>query len=74
MLGAIKKRKVSKPLSVERLRQFSGLETVSDEEAKEIIDSLDKLSLILYSRLQNIKLHEYERQFIDPIICQGQDK
>jgi hypothetical protein len=68
MGAAIKTRKVP-PLTVERLRQFPGLETVSDKEAKEIINALEKLSLILYSHFKNIKLHAYEKQFNDSNIC-----
>jgi len=41
-----------KPLTVERLRQFEGLANLSDEEAKQVIESLEKLSLIIFSYLK----------------------
>jgi hypothetical protein len=57
-MGAeIKKRKVHNVLTPERLRQFPGLEGVSEERAREIIRSLEDLSLILLSRLQQLKLN-----------------
>jgi len=62
--------KVSGSLTVERLKEFPGLETVSNEEAQEIIQSLDRLARILYSHLQNIKLYEHEKQHIDKVICE----
>jgi hypothetical protein len=39
-------------ITIERLRKFPGLENLSDEEAKQVIDSLERLSLILFSYLQ----------------------
>ena len=71
---SVKQRKVSKPLTVERLRKFPGLDTVTDDEAVEIIDSLDQLARILHAYFQNIKLHEHEKQHIDPDLCQRQSK
>jgi hypothetical protein len=56
-MGAeIKKRKVQSVLTPERLRQFRGLEGVSEERAREIIGSLEDLSLILLSHLKQLKL------------------
>lgn len=62
MSADIKKGKVHKELTVERLREFPGFQAVSDEEAREIITSLEKLSLILFSHIQNIKRQRYEKQ------------
>lgn len=41
-----------KKIIIERLREFPGLENLSDQEAKQVIDSLERLSLILFSYLQ----------------------
>ncbi|MEX1240965.1 MAG: hypothetical protein WEB30_14665 [Cyclobacteriaceae bacterium] len=41
-----------KRMTIDRLREFPGLENLSDQEAKQVIDSLERLSLILFSRLQ----------------------
>ncbi|MEO5601776.1 MAG: hypothetical protein ABIR06_12695 [Cyclobacteriaceae bacterium] len=41
-----------KRITIERLREFPGLEKLSDQEAKQVIDSLERLSLILFSYLQ----------------------
>jgi hypothetical protein len=35
-----------KPLTIERLRQFEGLRTLSNEEAKRVIESLDQLEAL----------------------------
>jgi predicted GTPase len=44
-----------KLMTVERLREFPGLENVSDQDARQVIESLQKLSLILFSHLQKIR-------------------
>jgi hypothetical protein len=49
------KSKGHKLLTVDRLKQFPGLENLSDEEAKKVIESLEKLSLILFSYLQKYR-------------------
>jgi hypothetical protein len=41
-----------KRITIERLREFPGLENLSDQEAKQVIDSLERISLILFSYLQ----------------------
>jgi hypothetical protein len=41
-----------KRITVERLREFPGLQSLSDQEAKQVIDSLERLSLILFCYLQ----------------------
>jgi hypothetical protein len=38
-----------KALTPERVRQFRGLENLSDSEANNIIDSLKRLSTVLYN-------------------------
>jgi hypothetical protein len=48
------KSKGHKLLTVDRLKQFPGLENLSDEEAKKVIKSLEK-SLILFSYLQKYR-------------------
>jgi hypothetical protein len=59
-MGAeIKKRKVQTVLTPSRLRQFPGLEGVSEERAGEIIKSLEDLSLILVSHLKQLKLKHH---------------
>ena len=42
-----------KRMTIERLREFPGLENLSDQEAKQVIDSLERLSLILFSTCRN---------------------
>jgi hypothetical protein len=49
------KSKGHKLLTVDRLKQFPGLENLSDEDAKKVIESLEKLSLILFSYLQKYR-------------------
>jgi len=39
-------------LTIERLRQFDGLSNLPDHEAKQIIESLEQLSKILFSYWQ----------------------
>lgn len=41
-----------KRITIERLREFPGLQNLSDQEARQVIGSLEKLSLILFSYLQ----------------------
>jgi hypothetical protein len=42
-------------MTVERLREFPCLENLSDHEARQVIESLEKLSVILFSHLQKIR-------------------
>jgi hypothetical protein len=44
-----------KRITIERLREFPGLENLSDHEARQIIEFLEKLSLILFSHLQKTR-------------------
>jgi hypothetical protein len=46
---ARKPSKRIKALTQEKLRQFRGLENLSDTEANSIIDSLKRLSTVLYN-------------------------
>lgn len=41
------KAKGYKPMTVERMREFPGLENLSDQEARQVIESLERLSLIV---------------------------
>ena len=56
------KLKGYKLLTVDRLRQFEGLSNLSDEEAKQVIESLEKLSLNLFSYLQKSRPSSNEPQ------------
>ncbi len=49
------KSKGYKLMTVERLREFPGLKNLSDQDARQIIESLEKLSLILFSYLQKTR-------------------
>jgi hypothetical protein len=42
----------TRSLTVERLRQFDGLSNLSEQEAKQVIESLDQLSKILFDYWQ----------------------
>jgi hypothetical protein len=42
-------------MTVERLREFPGLENLSDQDARQVIESMEKLSLILFSHLQKTR-------------------
>ncbi len=44
-----------KRLTIERLRQFKGLENLTDEEAQESIEALEKLSVIMFELYQQEK-------------------
>ena len=58
--GKLQRPSQNKSLTVERLRQFKGLANLSDEEAKQVIESLEKLSLILFPTCRNSDLHRHE--------------
>jgi hypothetical protein len=42
-------------ITIERLREFPGLKNLPDDEARQVIESLEKLSLILFSHLQKTR-------------------
>jgi hypothetical protein len=44
-----------KRMTVERLGKFPGLENLSDQDARQVIESMEKFSLILFSYLQKIR-------------------
>lgn len=47
-MDSLKPKKEYKRMTVEKLRSFKGLENLSDEEAKAIIEQLEKFSVIAY--------------------------
>lgn len=49
-------------LTVERLRTFNGLEKLTDEEAKEAIEALEKLSVILFEMYRQHKAKQNGEQ------------
>lgn len=59
-MRAAERTRVHKPLTVDQLRKFPGLETVSEEEANKIIESLNSLSVILFDYLKTIKLEGHD--------------
>ena len=40
------RREIPQPLTIERLRQYKGLENVTDEEAEKIISQLNDLAVL----------------------------
>lgn len=58
------KRKGYKRLSIEELRSFKGCENYTDEEAVEIIDTLEQMTIVLFKLYQkNKKIEDNEKQF-----------
>lgn len=55
------KRKPCPGLTIEKLREFKGFESVSDDEAERIIYSVKELSIILYHHYLNKKGNKNER-------------
>lgn len=47
--------KKHKRLSIEELRSFPGLENFSEEEAEEVIKTLETLSILLYELFMKVK-------------------
>lgn len=57
------KRKGYKRLSIEELRSFKGCENYTDEEAVEIIDTLEQMTIVLFKLYQkNKKIEDNEKQ------------
>ena len=50
----------SKPLSIEKIRRYRGLENLSDTEAKQAVDGAVKLSILLFQLLKNSEINCYE--------------
>jgi hypothetical protein len=57
------KRKGYKRLSIEELRSFKGCENYTNEEAEEIIDTLEQMTIVLFKLYQkNKKIENNEQQ------------
>ncbi|MFZ5554834.1 MAG: hypothetical protein ACOZCO_17120 [Bacteroidota bacterium] len=56
------KRKGYKRLSIEELRCFEGCENYTDEEAEEIIETLEQATIVLFKLYQkNKKIENHEQ-------------
>jgi hypothetical protein len=63
MSEEVGKRKDYKRLSIEELRSFKGCENYTDEEAVEIIDTLEQMTIVLFKLYQkNKKIEDNEKQ------------
>ncbi|HRE73640.1 MAG TPA: hypothetical protein PK637_00945 [Flavobacteriales bacterium] len=63
MSEEVGKRKGYKRLSIEELRSFKGCENYTDEEAVEIIDTLEQMTIVLFKLYQkNKKIEDNEKQ------------
>jgi len=59
----VEKRKGYKRLSIEELRSFKGCENYTDEEAEEVIDTLEQMTIVLFKLYQkNKKIENNEQQ------------
>ena len=47
-------------LSPDSLRRYPGLENLTDQEAKDAVDSIDKLCVLLFSFLKNDEINMHE--------------
>ncbi|MBA3704677.1 MAG: hypothetical protein H0W84_01895 [Bacteroidetes bacterium] len=54
----MEKNKKQKRLTIEELKKFNGFENYSDDQAKEIIKPLGKLSIVFYELYKQQKLIE----------------
>ncbi len=52
------------PLTVEKLKAFPGCEHYTDQQALEIVQSLEKLSLICYGLAKEEKSHLIDNQLV----------
>lgn len=63
MSEEVEKKKGYKRLSIEELRSFKGCEHYTDEEAEEIIDTLEQMTVVLFKLYQkNKKIEDNEKQ------------
>ncbi len=53
---------IQKKITIDELRKFKGLENLSDEEAQEIIDSLEIMAIAIFS-IYNSKILKNEKSF-----------
>jgi hypothetical protein len=56
MSGNTKQEKEYKRLSIEELRNRKGCEKYTDEEAEEVIETLEQLSIVIYNLQQTLNL------------------
>jgi len=59
-MDLLKPKKEFKQMSLEKLRSFKGLENLSDEEANQIIEQLEKFSVIAFELFQKHKAKQDE--------------
>lgn len=57
-----KKSKEKRKLTIKELRKFKGLENLSNEDAQEIIDSLEIMAITIFS-IYNSKILKNEKSF-----------
>jgi predicted ATP-binding protein involved in virulence len=60
-----RKSKATGRLTIESLRQFEGFENVSDEEADDIVKSLEQLAVLLYAHVKKMKYEEVQQLIKD---------
>ena len=53
---------IQKKITIDELRKFKDLENLSDEEAQEIIDSLEVMAIAIFS-IYNSKILKNEKSF-----------
>ncbi len=49
-------------LSIDSLRKYDGLETLSDDDARQSLKSIEKLAQILFNLLKNQEIKSYENE------------
>jgi hypothetical protein len=59
-MDSLKPKKEYKQMSLEKLRSFKGMENKTDEEAKQIIEQLEKFSVIAFELFQKHKAEQNE--------------
>jgi hypothetical protein len=59
-MDSLKPKKEYKQMSLEKLRSFKGLENLSDEEGKQVIEQLEKFSVIAFELYRKHKTEEHE--------------
>lgn len=63
MSEEMEKRKGYKRLSIEELKSFKGCENYTNEEAEEIIETLEQMTIVLFKLYQkNKKIENHEQQ------------
>jgi hypothetical protein len=72
LMGEIKpyRSKLSKPkkytaLTVSKLKRYPGLQNLSEIEAMQAIDAIEKLSNLLFYMLRNGEIFHYEKESAD---------